>query len=60
MAAATLPRMWIESVNSMLIYALAAFPALLFWIFLCWLIVLAGAAVTATLAEAGEREKEAV
>jgi membrane protein len=31
--------------------ALAAFPALLFWIFLCWLIVLAGAAVTATLAE---------
>lgn len=35
--------------------ALAAFPALLFWIFLCWLIVLAGAAVTATLAEAGER-----
>ena len=38
--------------------ALAAFPALLVWIFLCWLIVLAGAAVTATLAEAGEREKE--
>lgn len=37
--------------------ALAAFPALLFWIFLCWLIVLAGAAVTATLAEAGERGK---
>jgi membrane protein len=35
--------------------ALAAFPALLFWIFLCWLIVLAGAAVTATLAEAGKR-----
>ena len=39
--------------------ALAAFPALLFWIFLCWLIVLAGAAVTATLAEAGERRKAA-
>jgi len=37
--------------------ALAAFPALLFWIFLTWLIVLAGAAVTATLAEAGERGK---
>ena len=39
--------------------ALAAFPALLFWIFLTWLIVLAGAAVTATLAEAGERGKMA-
>jgi len=37
--------------------ALAAFPALLFWIFLSWLIVLAGAAVTATLAEAGGRGK---
>jgi membrane protein len=35
--------------------ALAAFPALLFWIFLSWLIVLAGAAVSATLAEAGGR-----
>jgi membrane protein len=35
--------------------ALAAFPALLFWIFLTWLIVLAGAAVSATLAEAGGR-----
>jgi membrane protein len=41
----------------MLYGALAAFPALLFWIFLTWLIVLAGAAVTATLAEAGERGK---
>jgi membrane protein len=35
--------------------ALAAFPALLFWIFLGWLIVLAGAAVSATLGEAGGR-----
>ncbi|MEO8344370.1 MAG: YihY family inner membrane protein [Betaproteobacteria bacterium] len=34
--------------------ALAAFPAALFWIFLCWMIVLAGAAITATLAEARE------
>ncbi len=34
--------------------ALAAFPALLVWIYLCWLIVLAGAAVTATLEEAFE------
>jgi len=38
--------------------ALAAFPAMLFWGFLCWLIVLAGAAVTATLAEAGQRANE--
>lgn len=35
--------------------AVAAFPALLFWIFLCWLIVLAGAAMSATLAEPGAR-----
>lgn len=40
--------------------ALAAFPALLFWIFLSWLIVLAGAAVSATLAEAGGRGNGAV
>ena len=39
----------------MLYGALAAVPALLFWIFLSWLIVLAGAAVSATLAEAGGR-----
>jgi membrane protein len=39
--------------------ALAAFPALLFWIFLCWLIVLAGAAVSATLAEAGDERRKA-
>jgi membrane protein len=35
--------------------AVAAFPAMLFLGFLCWLIVLAGAAVTATLTEAFER-----
>jgi len=44
----------------MLYGALAAFPALLFWIFLSWLIVLAGAAVSATLAEAGGRGNGAV
>ena len=31
--------------------ALAALPVFLIWIYLCWLIVLAGAAMTATLAE---------
>jgi len=40
--------------------ALAAVPALLFWIFLGWLIVLAGAAISATLAEAGGRGNTAV
>jgi membrane protein len=35
----------------MLYGALAAVPALMFWIFLTWLIVLAGAAVAATLAK---------
>ncbi len=39
----------------MLYGALAAFPAALFWIFLFWLILLAGAAVTATLAEGREQ-----
>jgi len=38
-----------------LIYgALSALPAFLLWIYLCWMIVLVGAAVSATLAE-GER-----
>lgn len=32
--------------------AVAAFPALLVWIFMCWAIVLAGAALNATLEEA--------
>jgi membrane protein len=31
--------------------ALAALPVFLIWIYLCWLIVLAGAAITATLTE---------
>jgi membrane protein len=31
--------------------ALAALPVFLIWIYLCWIIVLAGAAITATLAE---------
>ena len=42
----------------MLYGALAAVPALMFWIFLTWLIVLAGAAVAATLAEAGGRAND--
>ncbi len=37
--------------------ALAAFPLFLLWIFLFWLIVLAGAAVTATLAESAGRTR---
>jgi membrane protein len=39
----------------MLYGALAAFPVFLLWIFLFWLIVLAGAAFTAALAEGGTR-----
>ena len=42
----------------MLYGALAALPAFMVWIFLSWLIVLAGAAVTATLAESGGRGGE--
>ena len=37
--------------------ALAAFPVVLLWIFLFWLIVLAGAAITAALTEPGERRR---
>jgi membrane protein len=35
--------------------ALAALPILLLWIYLCWIIILAGAAVCATIAEPGGR-----
>lgn len=35
--------------------ALAALPIFLLWIYLCWIIVLAGAAVSATIAEPGAR-----
>ncbi len=35
--------------------ALAALPIFLLWIYLCWIIVLAGAAVSATIAEPGGR-----
>ncbi len=37
--------------------ALAAFPVLLMWIFLFWLIVLAGAAVTAALTDGGGKNR---
>jgi membrane protein len=37
--------------------ALSALPVFLVWIYLCWIIVLAGAAVSATLAESGRRRK---
>jgi len=37
--------------------ALSALPAFLLWIYLCWLIVLAGAAVSATLAEGTGRAR---
>lgn len=35
--------------------ALAALPIFLLWIYLCWIIILAGAAVSATIAEPGGR-----
>ena len=35
--------------------ALSALPIFLLWIYLCWVIILAGAAVSATLAEPGSR-----
>jgi membrane protein len=35
--------------------ALAAFPVFLLWLFLFWMIVLAGAAVTASIADGGEQ-----
>jgi membrane protein len=35
--------------------ALAALPIFLLWIYLCWIIILAGAAVCATIAEPGGR-----
>jgi membrane protein len=35
--------------------ALAALPSFLVWIYLCWIIILAGAAVCATIAEPGGR-----
>lgn len=37
--------------------ALAALPIFLLWIYLCWIIVLAGAAVSATIAEPGGRRE---
>jgi membrane protein len=40
--------------------ALAALPVFLIWIYLCWIIVLAGAAVTATLAEPETERGESV
>jgi len=40
--------------------ALAALPIFLLWIYLCWIIILAGAAVSATIAEpAGRRGRKA-
>ena len=38
--------------------ALAALPVFLLWIHLCWIIVLAGAAISATLSEAPKRRVE--
>ena len=42
-----------------LIYgALSAVPVFLLWIYLCWIIVLAGAAISATLAEGARRARD--
>lgn len=38
--------------------ALAALPVFLLWVHLCWIIVLAGAAISATLAEAPKRRTD--
>jgi membrane protein len=35
--------------------ALAALPIFMLWVYLCWIIILAGAAVSATIAEPGGR-----
>jgi len=40
--------------------ALAALPIFLLWIYLCWIIVLAGAALSATIAEPGGRRERRV
>jgi membrane protein len=40
--------------------ALAALPIFLLWIYLCWIIILAGAAVCATIAEPGGRRARRV
>ena len=37
--------------------ALAALPVFLLWIYLCWVIVLVGAALSASLAEPGGRRE---
>jgi membrane protein len=42
--------------NYQLIYgAVAALPVFLLWIYLCWVIVLAGAAISATVADVRAR-----
>ena len=46
------------STYEMVYGALAALPVFLLWIHLCWIIVLAGAAMSATLAEVPGRRAE--